>query len=355
MRKKIIIEPQKPVQIGTFPTGSTMLNLLLSNSIQGGYPKGKMINMVGDSFSGKTFLLWTLFAELFSNSIYDDYDLYFDEPELSFEINAEELFGEGILDRVIWEDTKGKMIIPPTSKKGKSTKKSFKTSITIEDFGRQAYEVFSFGRPAIYGLDSFDNLRSEKEKPDEDAGYIAARRVRVLNERLRKMFPNIKRTKSLLFVISQVRTNLNVTFGSKKTRSGGNALKHWSSQEMWLAVRKPITKTFRSQKFMIGGEVVVKVTKNRLTGNKGTISFPLDIHYGIDDTTSIIDWLLKFKFWKKKKASSIKSPFGDMNMKKLVSYIEEKNKRIDRLKNEVQESWNFLQEELSNTDRRRKY
>jgi RecA/RadA recombinase len=362
-RKKIhLIENinTKPEFLGPttkyLPTGSTMLNLLLTNTAFGGYPSGRMINLIGDSFAGKTFLLWTLFAELFYSKIYSEYDLYYDEPELDFEIDAEGLFGKGILEKVIWEE-KNKIIPGIKIKKSKDSKTLpahiFHSSETIEDMGRQALKILSLGKPCVYSVDSLDNLVSEKEKQDEDSGYIAAKRVRVFNDRFRKLIPFMKDTKALLFLISQVRTNLDATFGSKKTRNLGKALKHWAAQEIWLANAKPITKTIRGKKIITGGQVIARVTKNKVTGRKGSVMFPLDIYYGIDDTTSIIDWMLEYKFWKKSKAS-IKTPFGTMSKKKLIYYIEEKEKRIFKLKLEVQGAWNSLIDEIKKADANRK-
>jgi RecA/RadA recombinase len=328
------------------PTGSTMLNLLLSNNVHGGYPRRKMVNLIGDSFTGKTFLFWTLLAEVQKLKI--PINCFFDEPELAFEMNAPKLFGKNILDNVIWEDNpkNKKMIIP-------GTKDVMKSSPTIEAFGRQVLKSVSSGESCIYGLDSFDSLFSEKEKEDEDAGYIAARRVRVLNERMRKSFPAIKKTNSLLIIISQVRTNMDAMFGSKKTRSGGKALKHWATHEIWLALRKPMIATVRGKKHIIGGEVIAKTTKNRITGTKGEISFPLNMYYGIDDTKSIIDWLIEEKFWTKS-GSTIKSPFGDMSSDKLIKHVEENEKREEKLKQIVQEAWNCLQDEIADIKSERK-
>lgn len=369
-RKKIITKYNKEEELQLYspkylPTGSTILNLLLTNNAFWGYPVAKMVNLIGDSFAGKTFLLWTLFAEMYKRNkiilnmkkdkkesyIPTPYDLYFDEPELSFEMNAEKLFGKGILNEVIWEEEN--KIIPGIKKNKKTGVHLFESSETIEDFGRQALKILSLGRPCIYGVDSLDNLKSEKEK-DEESGYDAAKRVRIFNDRYRKLIPYQKKSKSLMFLISQVRTNLDATFGSKKTRNLGKALKHWAHQEIWLANSKAITKTIRKQKIIIGGDVIVKVTKNKVTGNKGSVTFPLNIYYGIDDTSSIIDWMLKYKFWKKSKAS-IKSPFGTMSKNKLIYYIEDKSKRVIKLKLKVQEAWNYLIKEVEKSDRKRRY
>lgn len=341
------------------PTGSTMMNLLLSNSVYGGWRRKRIANLIGDSFTGKTLLAWTGFAETVLHQI--PIINYFDEPELAFDMKADKLFGKNIYDHVIWEDNpKHKLMKIP------DTTIPFKSSLTIEAMGRQITNCLivkgkgkkdnKYKDPMLYIVDSFDQLSSEKETDEDDAGYGAARRIRVLNERMRKIFPLIKNTNSCVIIISQVRTNLDATFGSKKTRSGGKALKHWSAHELWLALKKQIIKTVKGKRFILGGNVVVKCTKNRVTGFKGEITFPVHMHYGIDDTQSMIDWLLEYNYWKKSKAS-IKSPFGTMSNEKLINYIEATESRERKLKKIVQSSWDELQDVLANIEihRKKKY
>ena len=46
------------------PTGSTLLNCACSDYYHGGYGVGKLINLIGDSSTGKTLLALTTFAEM---------------------------------------------------------------------------------------------------------------------------------------------------------------------------------------------------------------------------------------------------------------------------------------------------
>ena len=48
-------------------TGSTMLNLAISNKVNGGYPIGRVINIVGDKSSGKTLLAIEALASAIHN------------------------------------------------------------------------------------------------------------------------------------------------------------------------------------------------------------------------------------------------------------------------------------------------
>ncbi len=316
------------------PSGSTMLNLQLSNRVEGAFPRGKLINPCGDSFAGKTVLLWATMAE--KNATRGDYHFYYDEPERDLQLNLVHLFGEDLPPKVKM-DGQG----------------DFKNSITIEDFLRQAKKVFKKHDNVLYGLDSFDTLFSEKEKDDDEPGYKAARRVRILNEGLRRLMPVMAAGNSNLFLISQVRENLKAGYGFPKTRSGGRALKHWCNQEFWLSLIKPVTKTIRKKQFDVGGNTLVTVTKNRLTGYKGKVSFPILIDYGIDDIFSQINFMEEFGFWRKT-AKGIASPFGVFPKKKLRKYIEDNNLE-KKQKKETQKAWDILQKEKRDPKRKRRY
>jgi recombination protein RecA len=98
-----------------------------------------------------------------------------------------------------------------------------------------------------------------------------------------------------LIVVSQTRENLNPFAFQPKVRSGGKALKFYSSVEMWLAVKE----RHKTDEREIGITSKVKVTRTKLTGKKGSVLLPIYTHYGIDDIGSCIDWLLKIGHWHK--------------------------------------------------------
>jgi len=120
----------------------------------------------------------------------------------------------------------------------------------------------------------------------------------MVSEMLRVVKGKIGDTKSLLLIISQTRDNLG--FGAiftPKVRSGGKALKFYCSHEIWLAVGKKKKKS----DLEIGADVMGKVSKNKLTGKKREVTFPIYYDYGIDDCSSCLDFILELGHWKKGK------------------------------------------------------
>ena len=122
------------------PTGNTLLNLALSDTPDGGYGVGKMVNLIGDSSSGKTILALTMLAECNINPKFKDYDLIFDDVENALEIDIESLFGRSLAKRI-----------------------KFRSSNTIEDWYGSIYNQIVSGIPFISVLDSFDALTSRDE------------------------------------------------------------------------------------------------------------------------------------------------------------------------------------------------
>ena len=75
MRKQLVGVIESVIKKGDslLSTGSTMLNLALTDNPYGGYPKGCLVNVVGDSSSGKTFLCLNTLAEAVCSSAFEKY------------------------------------------------------------------------------------------------------------------------------------------------------------------------------------------------------------------------------------------------------------------------------------------
>lgn len=312
-----------------FSSGSTLLNLALADSPVWGFSPGKLVNIIGDSSAGKSFLLWTIFAELSHDKRFDDYELIYDEPEVALEFDIPKLFG------------------------GK-TEKRVRTDIrseTIEDFHDNVIKEVSKGKPIIYGLDSFDALTSEAEiKREVRDGTYGMEKPKLSGIILRKICGKIHDTGSAVFVISQTRDNIGVSFGNKKTRSGGKALKFYSTHEMWLAVEAHIKRKDRD----VGVNVKCKISKNKVTGKLRTIGFPLLYDYGIDDIQSMIDWLMDEKVWTKEGRKINTDGFIEpMTLDNLIQNIIDNNLE-NKLKEIVANKWFDIEESIS-TKRPSKY
>lgn len=337
---------QKPTRF--IPSGSTLLNLAMSNKAKGGYAVGKIVNVIGDSSSGKTFLCLTAFAEMARNPRWDNYRLIFDDAEAAMEFDMDALFG----------NTASRLEPPNKTEDGEP-----KPSRTIEDFYGNVVRAVQEEKPFVYILDSFDALSSKegqdrKEKfasGEEVGGSYKLDKQKAASEMLCNIADDIKNTKSLIIVISQTRDNISPMSFATKTRSGGRALKFYSTHEMWLAVGKTLKKKVRGKDRTIGVNTVVKLTKNKVTGKHTIIDFPILYTYGVDDTTSCIEYLVSEGHWKKKGGKIVAEEFSqEGQMKTLVKWIEDNNKESE-LQDIVESVWMEIEGLIKETGRKSKF
>jgi recombination protein RecA len=322
------------------PSGSTLLNLALSDTINGAYKPGTMVNLIGDSSSGKSFLAWTMFAEIARSPIFAHYVRVYDEPEHAFFMDMAKLFG-------LSEDSVTTDVF----------------SDAIENWFINLMNQINNKDSFVYVLDSFDALNSndEKEKIEElikkgemPGGY-GTDKAKISGQVLRNAVGEISNTGSLLFIISQTRDKIGVMFGDKKTRSGGRALKFYATHEIWMAVKEHI-KHKKHKDRSIGVQVIVKCKKNKLTGKERTIEFPILYDYGVDDITSMVEFLKKEGYWRGTEGH-MTGYLGDEeitgSLESIVKLIEDDNLE-EALKQEVYKAWMEIENSML-TNRKPKY
>ena len=324
-------------------TGSTLLNLALSDNPYGGFALGKLVNIVGDHSSGKSFLAWTIFSEAVYNPAFSDYILRYIEPEVAFEHLIDKLFGKAVDGRVL-VDVVDKAI----------AKKKGDEPYTVEDWYRDIKDILSKKVPFIDVLDSLDATTTKAEFAREiGEGSYRLEKPRLMPEILRKIAGGVKDTHSLIIVVSQTRDPIGLTFGGgTKTRSGGQALHFFSSYEIWLAIKGHIKRRDRD----VGVNVRAKVKKNKFTGKQREVEFPIYTDYGLDDTTSMINWLIEIGHWKKPKSSRMVDTNGNFinaTSEKLATYIEENNLK-DELIQITARCWMEIEDSVA-TNRQPKY
>ena len=296
-------------------SGSTLLNLALTDNPRGSFRKGSIISFVGDSSAGKTFFSMTMFAEAMIHKHFKDHRIIYDDTEGGNSINLAKFFGQEVADKVE-EPSNG-------------------CSTTIEEFYFNLDDALNEGKPFIYVMDSMDGVSSvadnskfeEQKKANrkgkETAGSFGASKAKVNSEGLRVLSGKLKNSESIVFLISQTRDDLGFGFNTK-TRSGGKSIKFYSNVEMWASVTETIKKTVNGKPRIIGNNVKLKVTKNRYTGFKHEVTVPILPSYGIDDITSCVDYLISEKEWTGS-GSKINAPDFDYKgtFKGLIKHIED--------------------------------
>lgn len=360
---KALAEPEQPAGMPLLlSTGSTLLNLACSGTIDGGLPVGCIHLLVGDSGSGKTWLAHTLLAEAAINSKFDMHSLVYDDVENGSLMNVSRY----------WPALEPRLQPP---KRDKNDDPLYSTY--VEEFYDTLDDYCDKGDPFVYVLDSQDALTSEdeikkakqnkqarrKKKSDDGEGgedkikgSYGDGKPKKHSAGLRQIGARIRYTESMLVMLAQTRDNIG--FGAQfnpKTRSGGNAMTFYSGFELWFKIREKIKKTVMGKAREQGTRSQIRVKKNRLVGKDRTITLDIFHSHGIDDVGSCIRWLVEEKIWKgNKEGTKVEATqFGfSGSVDKLAEKLEAENK-VGKLRRLVRRKWDEIEKATAVTRKNR--
>ena len=254
------------------PTGCMLLDCVLG----GGWAENRMVNIVGDSSTGKTLLAIEACAN-FARKHPNGYIRYGEFEEAFDPLYAKAV---GLPDeRVHFHDSPNDD--PITTVEG-----------WFESLENTIAHCDKHGVPGLYIVDSIDALssRAELSRSIED-GTFGTERAKKVGETCRRAYGRLARSNITLIVISQTRAKIGVTFGEKKTRSGGAALDFYSSQILWLSEIQKHKKTVRGTNRVTGVQIRVRCKKNKAGLAHRTCDVPLVFGYGIDDLSANAEFL----------------------------------------------------------------
>lgn len=276
-------------------SGLTLLNLATTNDPECFIEKGTYDLLVGQSGAGKSFLATQILAEAANNPNFEDYTLIYDDVEHGCLFDIRQMFGNKLADR---------MRPPRLDESGMP-----QCSSSVEDFFAFVDEWQQTKKPFIYILDSMDSLTSsqsdvkfdennEQRRKDLASGKTTSvltqgygdGKAKYISGNLRRVVNRLPETGSILIIISQVRDNI-TGYGAKYVRSGGQALKFYAHEEFWLYVNKPLSRTIDKKERNYGTLSRIELVKNRITGIKSSVEFPVLVGAGISNVDSCLDWL----------------------------------------------------------------
>ena len=340
-KKEIIMAP-------IISSGCTVFDNALGN----GFKKGHIINLVGDSSTGKTLVAIEFIAAC-KKLLGKKLKWFFDDVESRFDYNTKEMYGFDILSKNDRE----------------------KSSDTIEEFElnfQKKVNNLKDDETLVYILDSFDSLssRAAKERYEKrlkatekgitENGSFKLEKTTEFGEFFRIKKKIIRDKNIILIIISQVRQNIGITFGAKYYRTGGKALDHFASQIIWLAEAEKISKIVRGLKKVTGITTKARITKNSVGKpfRECFINITFENPYGVDNITTNIDYLYRLKTDSGKMNEKSKRKLewdGKEYMRdKLIEYIES-NDLEDELIKRVNNDWDEVEELISQKNRKKKY
>jgi recombination protein RecA len=306
---------------------------LLDCALGGGYPLGRIVNIVGDKSTAKTALATEALINFISR--YPDGVPAYRDTESAFDQAYAEAMGLK-LDKVDFG--------------------SDDPLVTVEAFTRD-FDKFLDTRidtetPGVYVVDSLDALSDEGEmEQDIGKGTYGTAKAKLLSIFFRTTAHRIQESRVLLLVISQVRDNIGAMFGEKHKRSGGRALDFYASQALWLAHMGELKREVSKVKRAYGVEIKAKVRKNKISLPLREARFNFVFGYGVEDLGASIDWL--------KELGRLKD--ADISPTQLKDYIKEIDTLTDkeysaennRIAKVVRQIWREV--EISFLPKRQKY
>jgi len=353
LAQQVLERKSEPISIKEPPvkrflsTGCSVLNCILSDRVDGGWPSGRLSNLIGDSDTAKTVLGLHALAEACRNPAFDTYDLIYNDIEGALTPDTLNMFGKKFQART-------KFLIPGDEDNQPPS--------TIEEWHWRLLDRFEDGNPFIEILDSFDFLpsqadldKSQEQKKafmagKESKGTYQMSKQKHFKQMLREIKGMICQTDSIIIIISQTIDNIGSMF-DPKTVAGGNALEFASRIRFWLSKLE----TDKVNKRIIGRKVRSKCSKNHITGKLREAPLWVYSGLGVDDIRTSVDFLVTEGAWSKVGGWIAPDGITDqkMQVKDLIKYIE--TNKLQRVLNKlVQKKWNAIEDSLK-LDREARY
>ena len=261
-----------PTDIKDFvSTGSTMLDLAISNKPNGGIAVGRITEINGLESSGKSLLGAHMLAETQKKG---GVAVYID-TETS--VSTEFLSSIGV-------DVSSMLYLHLE---------------TVEDIFQAIEHIVAKVRESdkdrlvtiLVDSVAAASTKVEMEADFDKDGWATAKAI-IISKAMRKITQMIGRQKVALVFTNQLRQKLGVMFGDPWTTSGGKALPFHASTRIRLKNKGQIKD---AKKNVIGMTILAQVIKNRLGPPLRKAEFPLYFESGIDDVGS---WLTVMKDYK---------------------------------------------------------
>lgn len=249
-------------------TGSTTLDLAISNRVGGGYPVGRIIEITGWEQSGKSLLAA---HAMVSTQQKGGIAVYIDTEN---SVSKEFWKAIGVdVDKVLYVpvDTIERVfeVMETIISKVRASDKNKLVTIIVDSVAASTTEV-------------------EQDSDFSKDGWSTTKAI-VMSKSMRKITGMIGRERVCCIFTNQLREKLGVMFGDNTTTSGGKALQFHASVRLRLRAVKKI----EQDGVTIGQNTRARIIKNRVGPPQREATFSIFFDRGVDDYESWMDTLKK--------------------------------------------------------------
>jgi recombination protein RecA len=302
-------------------SGCTLIDCVLG----GGYPLGRISNIIGDKSTAKTGLATEAVVNFMRK--YPKGIAAYRDTEAAFDKQYAKAMGMPIEDIDF-----GKEHI--------QTVEQF-----ADDFDSFLSRCVKNDAPGFYVVDSLDALSDTDEmERDIGKGTFGTAKAKLLGLFFRTRVHKIEQSRAHLMVVSQVRDNIGAMFGEKHKRSGGHALDFYASQFLWLSHLETLTKEINKIKRPYGIDIKARAKKNKIGLPFRDARFTFRFGYGVEDVEACAEWLKEIGRLKEIEVnqSDFKEylgELGDMSSEEYQKEQESVSKVVKRIWAEIEVSF----------------
>jgi len=231
-------------------TGDFMLDLILSNRIDGGLPVGRLSEISGGEGAGKSLLASYILANTQKKG------------GVAILIDSEHAASLEVLERVGVNINDLVYIQASTIEEVFQAMETIVSNIQADEKNRLVTIVW-------------DSVAATSTKAEIEGDYgdrTVAMAARLISQGLRKYIPVVSKHNVCLVFINQLRTKIGVTFGDDKVTPGGKAIPYHASVRLRLSHYKQVQD---GEKDLIGRIVQCKVEKNKVAPPSRTMYYTI--------------------------------------------------------------------------------
>lgn len=290
--------------------------LSLDIALGGGYPKGRIIEIVGEESTGKTTL--AIMAAIQVQK----------QGKVAAYIDVEHSFDPSYAENIGLDLSRGKFLFSQPS--------------NGEEALGIAEELLKTKEIGIIIIDSVAALIPKAELEGEFGDSKMGLQARLMSQAMRKLVGQVNQSQAFMIFINQLRDQIGVMFGDAKIPTGGNALKFYSSQR--LRLYSSGNKKDDSGK-LIASTIRCKIIKNKVSPPFKEARFDIVFGEGVDDLQTLVDLAVEQEIIKKSGSwySYLENKLGQ-GVDAVKNILKDNPELVSELEFKVKQNYGLIQE-----------